>query len=285
MRRKLSISFALFFASLMAWTLSSATAAAQAADPAVGAQATTPTPSDPLAKENWPLSMVDRPLGVSGHMLQIDVNSATTMTKDLAGKPSTLPIAVWYGATNELQLGLVHSGGLCITGQDNGCAKVYDDVAFNALYSITGRGGNFELAGWTQLNYASFDKGTMNLQVGPAINWVIAGNAALLAYPGVQFGLSKREEGNKEALVAPVYLYARAGAHVAPVLYTGISAPFEAFSDNYRVPVGLGALVGVNTMIDVGARFDFSNLLGKHAEGVGAADERALLLWVSVRPL
>jgi hypothetical protein len=28
-----------------------------------------------------------------------------------------------------------------------------------------------------------------------------------------------------------------------------------------------------------------SNLLGKHADGIGAADERALLAWVSVRPL
>jgi hypothetical protein len=248
--------------------------------------AVTAAPSDPLAKENWPVNMVDRPLGVSAGMVQADVNGVTTLTKDAAGKPVTLPLAVWYGVTNQLQLGLVHSNGLCLSGKSNGCSKVYDDVGLQALYSITGRGGNFELAAWSQLNYTSFDKGTLNLQVGPAINWVIAGNAALLAYPGLQIGLDKRDElGNKEALVAPVFLYFRAATHVAPVLYTGVSGPLDGFSDAYRIPVGAGALVGINKTLDVGARFDFSNLLGKHASGVGAADERALLVWLSVRPL
>jgi len=183
-----------------------------------------------------------------------------------------LPLAVWYGISSQLQFGLVHSNGLCLSGKDNGCGKVYDDVGAQLLYSITGRGGNFELAAWTQLNYSSFDKGTLNLQLGPAINWVIAGNAALLAYPALQIGLDKRSElGNKEALLAPVYVYYRAAPHVAPVLYTGISGPLDGFGDAYRVPVGVGALVGINAMWDVGARFDFSNLLGKHATGVGAA--------------
>jgi hypothetical protein len=246
----------------------------------------TPTSPDPLAKENWPINMVDRPLGVSAGMLQGDINGITTLTKDAAGKPVTLPLAVWYGITSQLQFGLVHSNGLCLSGKENGCGKVYDDVGAQLLYSITGRGGNFELAAWTQLNYSSFDKGTLNLQLGPAINWVIAGNAALLAYPGLQVGLNKRTElGNKEALVAPVYLFVRATTHVAPVLFTGLSGPLDGFGDAYRIPVGVGALVGINAMWDVGARFDFSNLLGKHAPGVGAADERAMLVWASVRPL
>jgi hypothetical protein len=279
MRRTVLVSFALVFVPAVAIAQSSTPLQSSAQPPA-------PAASDPLAKENWPLNMVDRPLGVSKGMLQVDVNGSTVLTKDAAGKPVTLPLAAWYGLSNQLQLGIVHASGLCLSGKDNGCGKVYDDVGANLLYSILGRGGNFELVGWAQLNYSSFDKGTLNLQVGPAINWVIAGNAAVLAYPGVQFGLDKRDEmNNKEALVAPVYVYFRAATHVAPVLYTGISGPFDQFSDNYRVPVGVGALVGINSALDVGARFDLSNLLGKHADGVGAADERGLLAWVSVRPL
>jgi hypothetical protein len=280
MRSKLPI---LFVSLLCAPTV----ALAQTPAPETGVQTTAAAaPADPLAKENWPLSMVDRPLGVSAGMLQVDINGATTLSKNLAGKPATLPLAFWYGATNQLQLGLVHASGVCITGKSNGCAKVYDDVGLNGLYSISGRGSNFELAAWAQLNYASFDKGTLNAQVGPAINWVIGGNAALLAYPGLQIGLNKREPaGNKEAVVAPIYLYGRAGTHVAPVLYTGLSAPLSGFGNAYRIPVGLGALVGLTKVLDVGLRFDLSNLLGKHADGIGAADERALLAWVSVRPL
>jgi hypothetical protein len=276
MRRTIFVSVALLFAPSLV--------SAQTTPPAV--ETTVPAPVDPLAKENWPLNMVDRPLGLSAGMLQVDVNAGASLSKNLAGKPVTLPLSVWFGVASQLQIGLTHVGGLCITGESNGCGKVYDDVGVNALYSITGRGSNFELAGWAQVNYSSFDKGTMNLQVGPAINWVIAGNAALLAYPGVQIGLNKRDEqGNKEVFGAPVYLYFRATPNIAPVLYTGIAGALDGFSNSYRVPVGLGALVGLSPLLDVGARFDFPNLLGKHASGVGAADERALLAWVSVRPL
>src|SRR5688572_22178677 len=105
MRSKLSISFALL---LCAPTLASA----QTTDPSVQVAAT--APADPLAKENWPLNMVDRPLGVSAGMLQVDVNGATSLTKGAAGKPASLPLAIWYGITNELQLGLVHVGGVCV---------------------------------------------------------------------------------------------------------------------------------------------------------------------------
>lgn len=277
MGRTLLVSFALL--------LAPSVALGQSSPPETSVQASAAS-ADPLAKENWPLSMVDRPLGISAGMLQADVTGSATLTKDAAGKPVNLPLAFWYGVTNQLQIGLVHTSGLCVSGKENNCTKVYDDVGANALYSITGRGSSFELGAWTQLNYASFDKGTFNLQLGPAINWVIGGNVAVIALPGVQLGLNKRDEmENKELLAVPVWAYFRAGEHVAPLLYTAIGGPFDGLGDKYRVPVGVGALVGISKTLDVGARFDFSNLLGKRDDSVGAADERALLAWISVRPL
>ena len=91
---------------------------------------------------------------------------------------------------------------------------------------------------------------------------------------------------NKESFGMPVSAFFRASENIAPILYTGVAqTPLDAFGDNYAVPVGVGVLIGINTVLDVGARFDFTNLLGQRADGVGAADGRALNLWVSLRPL
>ena len=109
------------------------------------AEATATIAEDPLAKENWPLSGVDRPLGLSGGMLQLDVNGAVAMSKNAVAKPINLPLAVYYGVNDELQLGLVHSTGLCITGTDSGCAKAYNDLGLQLLFSLFGRGSSLEM--------------------------------------------------------------------------------------------------------------------------------------------
>ena len=265
-------------------------AAASAQDPnmpTAEATASPPTSGDPLAKENWPLSGVDRPLGLSGGMLQLDVNATSSMSKDLVGKPVSLPLALFYGITNELQLGILHSRGVCLTGEEKGCAKVYDDIAVQLVLSLFGRGSSLEMASWAQLNVASFDPGILNLQVGGAMNWVVAGgNVAILAYPNVGIGLTERDLPNEETIGAPVAAYFRAGEKVAPVLFTGLGqTTLDGFGDAYTIPVGLGVLVGLNRTLDIGARFDMPRLIAKHADGEGAADTRSLTVWLSVRPL
>ena len=252
--------------------------------PTASATATPAGPADPLAKENWPLSGVDRPLGLSAGMLQLDVNGGVGLSKGASGEPIKMPLAVLLGLTNELQAGVFHSTGLCLTGTDKGCAKVYDDFGVQLLYSLYGRGSALELAGWTQFNYASIDAGKMNLQVGGAMNWVVAaGNIAILAYPNLGIGLSKREElANKETLGVPLQAFFRASEKIAPFIATGLgTTAIDGFGDSYIIPAGLGVLVGLSPMLDVGARFDFDNALGKN----NTTDLRSATVWVSLRPL
>jgi hypothetical protein len=258
--------------------------------PTAEASATPPASGDPLAKENWPLSGVDRPLGLSAGMIQLDVNGAMTLTKEAVGKPVFMPLTLYYGITNELQATLLSTKGLCLSGEDDNCAKVYDDIALNLLLSLFGRGSALEIASWAQLNVTTFDPGTMNVQVGGAMNWVTGGgNVAILAYPNVGIGLTERErEGfpNKETVNVPVSAYFRAGERVAPVLFTGLGqTPLDGFSDAYTIPVGVGVLVALSNKFDIGAKFEMPRLIAKHADGEGAADTRLLTLWLSLRPL
>jgi hypothetical protein len=260
-------------------------AVAQAQDPAMPmptAEAS-PAPAAPaLGKDNWPLSFVDRPLGLSAGMAEVDLILSSSLSKGAVGKPVNIPLIAFFGVTDEFQLALSHGTGVCL-GDKATCPKVYNDVRLTGLYSILGRGSNFELAGWVAANFASFDPLRLSAVIGPAINWVIAGNAALLAYPGLIVGVTERDTGNKEGLEAPVYLYVRAGEKLAPYLITGLAAtPFDGFGDNYAIPVGVGAIYGINTMFDVGAAFQFNRLVAGAAGGV---DSRSLFAYLNVRPL
>lgn len=279
MRRTLSLLFAIsMFVPAIAGAQTDPTM------PTAEATAAPPTSGDPLAPENWPLNGVDRPLALSGGMLQLDVNGFMGLSKDAVGEPFSTPLAAYYGITNELQAGVL-SGGLCLTGTDGGCPKVFDNLALQVFFSLFGRGSSLELGTWAQLNFASLDAGTINLQVGGAMNWVTGGgNIAVLAYPNVGIGLAERELANEETAGIPVAVYFRAAPQIAPVLFTGLNqTPLDGFGDAVSVPVGVGVLVGLNSMFDVGARFDMPYLIG--ADAVQTADVRALSLWLSVRPL
>jgi hypothetical protein len=224
-------------------------------------------------------------------MLQLDVNGNVAMSKGAVAKPINLPLSVFYGITDELQFGLVHTTGLCVSGTDGNCAKVYNDLGLQLLYSLFGRGTSLEMATFAQLNFLQFsDPLKLSLQIGGAMNWVVGGNVAILAYPSFGIGLNQRPAptSNTESFGMPVYAYFRAGTNFTPVLFTGLSpagTSLDSFGDAYQIPLGIGALIALNTTVDVGARFDFTNLLGKRPAGVGAADGKALLLWVSLRPL
>src|SRR3954470_25033757 len=66
----------------------------------------------------------------------VEINLST----DQAFKPVSLSPDIWYGATDDVTVGLVHSGvgrsgfiggiadSLCLTGSDNGCSDVYNEV-------------------------------------------------------------------------------------------------------------------------------------------------------------
>jgi hypothetical protein len=261
-------------------------AAAMAQDPTAEATAAPPA-GDPLAKENWPLSGVDRPLGLSGGMLQVDLKGLANMSKESAGKPFSLPLGILFGITNELQAAILHSTGLCLSGKENGCAKVYNDLSLQLLFSLFGRGSSLEIATTAQLNFTSLSSPSRsNLQIGGAMNWVTGGsNVAILAYPSVGIGLSSRDTGNKEYIAAPIYAYFRAGEKLSPYLFTGLGTSYlDGFDANWNIPAGLGLLYSFSPTLDVGAEFDLLNPFNAPV-GAGAADARALYFWLSVRPL
>lgn len=226
-----------------------------------------------------------------GGMLSIRLTLGMNLSKDLIGKPISLVPNVYYGVSDKLQLGLVHDGpmrmqtppgaGLCLTGSSNGCPHVYDNIGFDAMYGIL-FGPGLHLSAHGALYVTSFDLGTTMLAVGATAKVHLTDSMALFADPQLGFQLAKRDVA-KDMLYLPVELQYEVSEPATAKLLTGITGSLSGFGDTYQVPVGVGVNYNLNERFDVGGRFSFDNLLGKHATGVGAADSRSVALQLNIR--
>src|SRR5262245_46883913 len=114
--------------------------------------------------------------GVQGPagMLSVRILLLANLSADNAGKPVSLAPDLYYSITDRLQLGVLHEGpmgwqakpglGLCFSGQNNGCPRVYDNIGLDVMYGVAL--GRLRLSTHTSLFASSFDPLTMSLAVG-----------------------------------------------------------------------------------------------------------------------
>ena len=245
---------------------------------------------DEPAGEQSVMRGIQGPAGSWNIRVYLNIN----LSADLVGKPVSVAPDLMYAVSDRLQLGIVHTGpmgwqtlpgsGLCLSGTDSGCPKVYNNIGFDLLYGLVfGRSFLSAHGSFYVLSFA--DPSATMLTLGLAGKVHVAEGVALFLDPQLGIGVTGRDEvtGTKEALFIPVELEYQAGAALQLKLFTGISGPFDGFGDAYQVPLGVGGLYNVNTRFDLGLRFSFDNLLGKVPAGVGRADLRSLSLLLSLR--
>jgi hypothetical protein len=219
----------------------------------------------------------------------VTINGAVdlNLSKDAVLKPVWVTPNIYYGVTDQLTLGLAHGawedifhggGGLCLGGDSRGCGKVYNNVSLDGLYSLV-RQANFELAAHAGFDFRDIDQKHLGLHVGAALKFT-SGPLAIVADPSLGIGLNKRDMGNKESLTVPLRIGFQASPTVAAFLDTGIGGPTSDFGDSYVIPAGVGALVAVAPIADLGAKFEFGNLAGKGH----TADDRDLMILFRVHP-
>lgn len=225
-------------------------------------------------KETYPDALNERPLTLPSGAFELTLPVTVNLSQDLFGKPVSIGPSLFYGITDDVTVGIYHPVGLCLTGESNGCAKVYDDVGAAALVSLY-RNGNYQLVGQARLQFDRLsDPLFLEGQVGFA-GKATFGPAALVGSALFGFGITNRDQGNVKQLIAIeldpqleiVHGVAVEGriAFIAPI---GDDA--RPFGDFYAIPVGIGLEVTPIHNLDVGVRFEFPNLLGKGS----TADER-----------
>jgi len=112
-------------------------------------------------------------------------------------------------------------------------AHVYNNFALDALFSFM-RSSTMDLAGHGGVDFFMLDPFWMQLRLGVK-GKMAAGPLVLVFDPAIFFGLTKRSDGNKEAINIP----ARVGFMVLPQLNVGLSValggPFDGFGDGSRI--------------------------------------------------
>ncbi len=237
-------------------------------------------------KETWPKDFNARPLTLAKGMIEIRADVFINMSTDLVGKPIAIAPDIYYGVSDKLSLGLTHGIGLCLTGTDSGCAKVYNDIGFAGIFSLK-RDAKMELAAAGGLELNSLDPMQARLNVGVNFKYV-AGKIGIYVNPSLGLGLNKRDAGNKETLTLPVTLAFQATPELNVHVRTGIGglnglqggAPLDGFGDGFVIPLGVGALFAVSNKLDVGGEFFFPGIAGSD---LASTDARGLILTGNIR--
>ena len=224
-------------------------------------------------------------------LLSLKVTLAMNLSSDLIGQPLSIAPNLYYGINDRFQVGLIHDGpmrqqtrpgaGLCLTGSDNGCANVYDNVGLDAMYGVV-FGPALHLSGHGSLYVTSFDAGTVMLAVGVTGKIHLTNTAAVFFDPQIGVQLAKRDTVD-DMLFLPVEFQYQVGLPTTIKLLTGVTGSLSTLGDTYEVPVGIGFNRNLDATFDIGARFSFDNMLGKQAEGSGRADARSLAVLLNVR--
>lgn len=183
-------------------------------------------------------------------MVRIDVSREGT-------HPIFLSPHFYWGVTRDLTIGLTHREGICLKGCGD---RHYLDNGFGLLYNLV-RSPNFELDLNTGAQIRNFDPLFFGVK-GGVIGRVNFSSVAFVFDPSLYIGFSKRERGNREQLVLPVWFYFQATPVVVPFVGAMVVGPLDGFADHFSVPVEGGCMFTVSQSVDLGAYFRFNNLLG-----------------------
>jgi hypothetical protein len=228
------------------------------------------------------------PLVLGKGKLAIGVDVGVNLSADAVAKPFSIAPDVWFGVAPKLAAGLVHSGygvtgfwgsvgqGLCLAGEENGCANVYSNFGLFGEFGLMDEGKPLSVALRGGLNKPvaflgdAFDPLILQLVVGAKIRY-IAGKIMVVVQPQLAIGVTERDF-NKEILTLPASVGFMASDKLGVAVQTGINAPLDGFGDFFQIPVAAGAHFMVNPNIMVGGAFTFFNLAGKNS----TADARGL---------
>lgn len=201
-------------------------------------------------------------LAAPAHRLVVHALLEVSLSKDAAFAPVSIAPDLWYGATRAITVGFVHSSraatgllggagdGLCLTGQDNGCARVYDRGGLLARVHVAAGTTSLALEGGVLAR--STDPFTLSMKLGLAARWQHGKLAAELT-PSVWLGLNERDAGNREVAYVPVSLSFALSRKLAIAGQLGLIAPFEDFRDEVVIATSVGAQVMAprQTWVDV----------------------------------
>jgi hypothetical protein len=221
----------------------------------------------------------------------VEINLST----DFAFKPVSITPDAWYGVTDDITAGLVHSatavtgfiGGvgdaLCLSGSSSGCADVYPGVGFEGRYKIKLSGFAVAAEGGLIIQHLG-DPFAIALKAGGIGRWH-QGKITVDVQPNLIIALSNRGSstvggvaisGNRDLLNLPITGLYAVTPLISAAVQVGFVLPLQDTGDAYRLPLSIGGHYRVNDQLSVSLAFSLPALVGG-GSGTGI-DARSLTL-------
>lgn len=269
--------------------------AAAAATPAI-ADDVTITPTSVADAKAPDTDQYNLPAG----KLAIDAFFEMNLSKSAVAKPLSLAPDIWYGITDDITVGLVHSGvgaegflvakgdSLCLAGSSGGCAKVYNELGADLRYRL-----QTPLSLDAGIYLPSLSPFLAQLKVGLDGRWRFLPDRKLAVevQPSVFIGLNKRSDsttmvgmttvtvsGNNDYLFIPITGSYQVIDNLDVALQVGLATHIEHIGDAYTVPISVAGRYAVNKQLSLGLAVSFPRIIAKHAMGEGAVDFRTIML-------
>ena len=235
--------------------------------------AATPAIADP------PDDIVARPFVTADGGFDIRLVTEIWVRKDFVAHPLSYAPDIYWGATPRLTIGLIHSdasldridagASFCFLPSDiSTCHDLYRGSGADVIYSLLA--GQFSLAPRFRAVIRDVDPFKPAVTLGALVRWT-TGRYAITSDPYVRLPLYNHDQGNRAALVVPLWLALQPTRGFALALHTGFDGDFAVLADGWHMPLGLVAQFRLGNQIDLGIEGGWGKLLGpQHDAGLGA---------------
>lgn len=217
--------------------------------------------------------IVGRPLVLPRFGVEAWLVLETSLSIRRMYEPTSLAPDVWFGVTDDITVGVVHSAralslvdsglGWCFRDETHGCAAAYDNLGVDARWSFVR--GELSAAARARFVVRSIDPRKPRLAAGGLIRWQ-RGRFAVTSDPSLSIGLANRARGNRAALDVPLWLAVQPTCRWALHLRSGVTGSLETYRDTYEVPIGIGVTVSPHRLVDISAEAAYRRLLGPQNE-------------------
>lgn len=239
----------------------------------------------PLAHADADDLVGDR-LVLPARTLDVRLTWEVNLQKGRYTRPLSIAPDLWFGVTDRWTIGITHSNAsvdridadatFCVREFASVCDRVYRGSHVDVRWSW--QEGALAVAPRGRLLLRDVDPMKPAVTIGALVRWT-RGRFRILSDPYLRVGLANTDQGNRAALMFPVWLGIQPTRGWLLEIHTGYDGDLAVWPDGWHIPFALVARVRPASQLEVALEAGFSSLLGPQNN----IKQRAVMLTVGWR--
>jgi hypothetical protein len=216
-----------------------------------------------------PDDIVARQVVLDPGQVEAQLSTEINFAANQIGDPTSVAPDVWWGATERLTVGVIHSNSsvdrieagasFCVSHGPNplGCDHWYHGSGVDARYRLDA--GPLAVAPRVRLLVRETTPWEPAVTLGALARWS-HDRFGITFDPYLEIGLANRGNGNDDWLFLPITFAVQPTCRWAIELSTGWNSRLATARDGWHVPVELGTRARATDHLDLGAAFGITSL-------------------------